>query len=187
MIDQVLTQARDNMRKAITIAQQDLGSIRSGRANPALVENIIVSAYEGTQRLRVMEMATITTHEAKSIVISPFDPSIIRDIEKGIMEAKVGLNPVIDGELIRISLPPLSEERRQEYVKLAKAKLESARIMVRQIRHEAMRDFKKGEEAKTIAEDERKHGEKKIQELTDEVIGELDNLGERKEAELMQV
>lgn len=187
MIDALLSQTRDRMKKAFEVTQTDLSSVRSGRATPALVENIVISAYGGSQKLKVMEMATITTMDAKALVISPWDPSIITDIEKGILEANIGLTPVIDGEIIRISIPPLSEERRQEYIKLARAKLEAGRIMIRQIRHEAMRDLKKAEVEGDIREDERKHGEKKVQELTDEMIAEIDALGERKEQELLQV
>lgn len=187
MIDALLSQTRDRMKKAFEITQTDLSSVRSGRATPALVENIVVSAYGGSQKLRILEMATITTMDAKALVISPWDPSIIADIEKGILEANIGLTPVIDGELIRLSIPPLSEERRQEYIKLARAKLESGRIMIRQIRHEAMRDLKKAQDNGDIREDERNHGEKKVQELTDEMIAEIDGLGDRKERELLQV
>ena len=187
MIDQLLNETRDRMRKAFEITQTDLSSIRSGRATPALVEHIVISAYGGSQKLKVMELATITTMDAKTIVISPYDPSIIAEIEKGIHEANAGLTPVVDGEIIRISIPPLSEERRLEYIKLARAKLESGRIMIRQVRHEAMRDLKKAEDENTITEDDRKHGEKKVQELTDEVIADIDNLEARKEQELLQV
>ncbi len=187
MTEQIIAQAHDNMRKAVAVVAQDLASIRSGRATPALVENIVISAYEGTQRMRVLEMATITTQDTRTIVISPFDPSVIKDIERGIGEAGVGLNPVVDGEIIRIAIPPLSEERREEYVKLAKAKLEGGRVMIRQIRHEAMKSLKQKEEAKEISQDERKTGERKVQELTDEMIAEIDAVGARKEAELMQV
>ena len=183
MIDQILNETRDRMRKAFEVTQTDLSSVRSGRATPALVENIVVSAYGGSQKLRILELATITTMDAKTLVISPWDPSVIEDLEKGILEANIGLTPVIDGEIIRMSIPPLSEERRQEYIKLARAKLESGRIMIRQVRHNAMRDLKTA----NVAEDERKHGEKKVQELTDEMIAEIDALGDRKEQELLQV
>ena len=187
MIDQILNTTRDRMKKALEVTVTDLSSIRSGRATPALVESIVISAYGGTQKLRLMEMATITTMDAKTIMISPYDPSQLAEIEKGIMEANVGLTPVIDGEIIRISIPLLSQERRQEYIKLAKAKLEGGRVMVRQIRGDGMRELKKSEEASTINEDQRKHAEKRVQELTDEMIAELDAVGDRKEAELMQV
>ncbi len=187
MLEPILNTTRDRMRKALEITQTDLSSIRSGRATPALVENIVIPAYGGSQRLKLMEMATITTMDAKTIVISPYDPSQIAEIEKGILEANTGVNPVVDGEIIRITIPPLSEERRQEYIRLAKTKLEGGRVMVRQVRGDAMRDLKKAEEAGTINEDQRKHAEKMVQELTDEMIAELDGVGERKEAELLQV
>lgn len=181
MIDPITNHARDQMKKAIEVTATDLTTIRSGRATPALVENIIVSVYDNTQKLKVMELATITTADAKTLIIAPFDPSIIAEIERGLIAANTGLTPVVDGEIIRISLPPLSEERRQEYMKLARTKLEGGRIMVRQVRAEAMKDLK------DFPEDERKHGEKVIQELTDEMIAEIDTMGERKEAELLQV
>lgn len=187
MIDTLTNAAREKMKKSFEVTRTDLSSIRSGRATPALVENIIIPAYGGSQRLKLMEMATITTMDAKTIVISPYDPSVVAEIERGILEANTGLTPVIDKELIRISIPPLSQERREEYIKLARAKLESGRVMIRQIRGEAMRELKKIEEAKTISEDERKHGERLIQELTDEMIAEIDALGQKKEAELLQV
>lgn len=175
------------MRKALEITKTDLTSIHSGRATPALVENLVIAAYGGSQRLRLKELSTITTGDPRTLLISPFDPSIIRDIEKGILEANTGLMPVVDNEVIRITISPLSEERRQEYIKLARAKLESGRIMVRQIRAEAMKDLKRTEDEKTISEDERKHGERLVQDLTDEMVAEVDALGERKEAELLQI
>lgn len=165
----------------------DLSSVRSGRATPALVENILITAYGGTAKMRVMEMATITAMDAKTIMIAPFDPTQLADIEKGIQEANVGLTPIVDGEVIRITIPPLSEERRQEYLKLAKAKLESGKIMIRQIRQQGMKDFSREEDAGTMSEDQRKVGEKKLQELTDEMVAELETMEERKEAELMQI
>jgi ribosome recycling factor len=187
MVDAILAKTHDHMKKALEVTMGDLATIRSGRATPALVENMVISAYGGTQHLRVMEMATITTMDAKTIVIAPYDPSIIIEIEKGIQEANTGLTPVIDGEIIRISIPPLSAERRVEYIKLAKAKLESGRVMIRQMRHEAMKNLKNAADEKTISEDQQKYGDKLVQEMTDEMIAEIDSLGTKKEAELMQV
>lgn len=187
MLEQILSQTRDKMRKAIEITMQDLSSIRSGRATPALVENISIAAYGGSQRLKVKELATITTLDAKTIVIAPFDPSIIQEMVKGIQESNSGLTPVVDGEVIRIVIPSLTEERRQEYIRLAKTKLEAGRIMVRQVRHDGMHAIKKAASEKVIDEDQQKLGEKKVQELTDEMIAEVDSLGERKEQELSQV
>ncbi len=187
MVDTILSNTREHMKKAIEVTMMDLSSIRSGRATPALVENIPVAAYGGTQKMRILEMATITTMDAKTIVIAPYDPSTISEIEKGILEANSGLTPVIDGEVIRISIPSLSTERRQEYIKLAKAKLESGRVMIRQIRHDAMKHIKKALDEKTITEDQKDYGDKMVQKLTDEMIAEIDGFGAKKEAELMQV
>ena len=187
MIDALLNSTRDRMKKAIEVTRTDLASIRSGRATPALVENIVVAVYGGSQHLKVMELATITTMDAKTIVIAPYDPSVIAEIERGIAGANTGLTPVVDGEIIRITIPPLSEERRAEYIKLAHVKLEAGRIMVRQVRHEAMKDVARAENDKTISQDDKKHGEKQIQELTDEMIAEIDTMGQKKEAELLQI
>jgi ribosome recycling factor len=187
MIDDTVSAAREKMKKALDVSRNDIASIRSGRATPALVENIVVMAYGGSQKMRIQEMATITTMDAKTIVISPYDVSTLADIEKGIQTGSTGLTPVVDRDLIRITIPPLSEERRMEYIKLAKAKLEAGKVMVRQVRGDAMRDLKKADEAKTISEDERKHGERLIQELTDEMIAEIDTMATRKEQELLQV
>lgn len=186
-MENVLEQARHRMTKAIEVIRDDLATIRSGRATPALVEHIFISAYAGSQRLKVKELATIVTQDAKTIMISPFDPSIVNGIEKGILEANVGLTPVVDGDIIRITIPPLSEERRLEYIKLAKTKLEAGRIMIRQVRQEAMKELKRLTVEKLVSEDQKKHGEKMIQDLTDEMIAEIDALGEKKETELLQV
>lgn len=187
MIDQLLNSTRDRMKKAIDVTRNDLSSIRSGRATPALVEHIVVAVYGGSQHLKMMELATITTSDTKTIVISPYDPSVIQEIHRGLEAANVGLTPIIDGEIIRISLPPLSEERRQEYIKLAKVKLEAGKVMVRGVRHDAMKEVATMLTNKDIGEDEKKGGEKKIQELTDEMIAELDTMGEKKTEELMQI
>ena len=187
MIDTILSQAQDKMRKAIESTRMDLQSVRSGRATASLVENIIIMAYDGTQKLRVQEMATISVPDAKTIVITPFDPTTKQDIVKGIQAGSANLSPVSDGDVVRITIPSMSQEQREEYVKLAHAKLEGGRIMVRQVRQEAMKDLKREVEAQTLSEDQQKVGEKKVQELTDEMISEIDSLGAKKEEELMQV
>jgi len=187
MIDTILSQTRDKMRKAVEMTRTDLQSVRSGRATPALVENIVILAYEGTQKLRVVEMATITAPDARSILITPYDVTTVKDLVRGIMESHSGLNPVADGDVIRVTIPPLSQEQREDYLKLAKAKLEAGRVIVRQIRHEAMKDLERNKTEKLISEDQEKVGEKKVQELTDEMIADIDGMGKRKEEELMQV
>ena len=185
MID--LSEAQIKMQKALEIIRGDLQTIRTGRATPALVENVIVSVYGGTQKLRIMELGTIATSDSRTLVIMPFDPSIIEEINKGLQVANIGLTPVLDGEVIRISIPSLTEERRQEYLKLAKQKLEMGRIMIRQIRHGAMEDIKKTLENKEISEDDQKRLEKNLQTLTDELMAEIDEIGRAKEQELLQI
>lgn len=174
---------RENMTKAIDILSSDLSTIRTGKAAPALVENIVISAYNGTTKLRVMELATVNAQDTQTLVITPFDASIIEDIRKGIMESGAGFNPASDGQVIRITIPPLSEERRQELIHLMKQKLENGKVMIRQIRHEAMSDVKKAE----LPEDETSRLEKEVQNLTDQMMGQIDALGAKKEEELMQI
>lgn len=179
----LIADTREKMRKAIEILSSDIATIRTGKAAPALVENISVMVYGGTTKLRVMEVATVNASDASTLVLTPFDVSIIEEIRKGIMESGAGLNPASDGQVIRISIPPLSEERRQELIHLMRQKLESGHVMIRQIRHEALSDLKKGE----LPEDENARLEKEIQKATDDFTGEIDALGKKKEEELMQI
>src|SRR5260370_39195307 len=131
--------------------------MRNGKGLHYIVENIIVSVYGGTTRLKVMEVATVTTSDTQTVVITPFDASILGEIQKGIMEANTGLIPSNDGQIIRISIPPLSQERRQELIHLMKQKLENGRILIRQARQDSMHELKKNEE---LSEDEHKRYEK---------------------------
>ena len=181
------TSIRSKMQTAIGIVASDIAGIRTGRATPALVENIVVPAYGGTQRLRVMELATITASDPTQLVINPWDKSIIGDIRKGLQEANIGMNPSIDGEVIRIAFPPLTTEDREKYVKLLSVKLENGRVVIRQVRGDEMHEIKKKFEAKEITEDEKFGSEKKLQEITDEFIGKIEEIGEKKKAELLQI
>lgn len=175
---------REEMGKSLDALSEDLSSIRTGRATSSLVENIVVSAYGGAQRLKVNELAGITTPDPQMIVIEPWDKSIIGEIKQAILAANIGMNPSIDGELIRISMPPLTGEDRERYIKLLHAKLENARVSIRQVRGELMRDIKKSFEEKQITEDEKYAQEKKLQELTDEYIAKCEERGRTKEQEL---
>jgi len=183
----LLTDTRSKMSKALDITREDLATIRTGRATPALIENITVSVYNGSQKLKIMELATITASDAATLIVTPFDASVIEEMTKGLQEARVGLNPVIDGETIRITVPTLSAEQRQEYLRFAKQKLERGKVMIRQIRHDAMQQVKKATDAKEISDDDKKRIEKRIQEKTDEFNKELDAMGSRKEQELLQI
>jgi ribosome recycling factor len=179
----LIAATRDKMQKALDLLRSDVATIRTGKAAPSLVENIQVSVYGGTTKLRIMELATVSANDPQSLVLTPFDASIIEEIRKGIMESGAGLNPASDGSVIRISIPPLSEERRQELIHLMNQKLESGRVMIRQLRHEALQDLKKED----LPEDENSRLEKEIQTATDQFTGEIDSLGKRKEEELLQI
>ena len=181
------TLLRSKMQAAVELVTSDIGAIRTGRATPALVEGLVIAVYGGTQKLKVQELATISAPDAQSLVIDPWDKSIIGDIKKGILEANIGMNPNIDGEVIRIVVPPLTTEDREKYVKLLSQKLENGRVMVRQVRADEMHDIKKKFEAKEVSEDEKFGQEKKLQELTDQFIGKIEEMGEKKKAELLQI
>lgn len=180
-------QISSKFQKVLDLVMSDLTSIRTGRANPALVEGIVVPAYGGTQRLKINELASITTPDAQSIVIDPWDKSIIGDIRKGIEMANVGLNPSIDGEIIRLIIPPMTGEDRQKYVKLLSTKIENGKIMLRQIRGDVMHDIKEKFEAKELSEDEKFAAEKSLQDQTDEFVAKLVAMEESKKAELLQI
>src|SRR4030043_2191116 len=180
-MDGKLIPAKEKMLHALRVLAEDLATIRTGRATPAIVENIVVSAYDGTQKLKIKEMATITTDGPRMLIIAPFDPSVIRDLEKGINSANLGYTGSVDGNIIRIKLPPLTEERSGEYVKLTGVKIEGGRVMIRQIRHEVMVLLKRQFEAKEIGEDEKKRFEKELQILTDEMMAEIESIREKKE------
>lgn len=175
------------MLQVLQLVVTDISSIRTGRATPALVEDIVVGVYGGTQRLRIKELATISADGPQSLVIDPWDKSIIGEIRKGILEANVGMNPGINENILRISLPPLTTEDREKYVKLLGTKLESGKVMVRQIRADGMHDIKKQFEEKTLTEDEKFRLEKRLQELTDEFIGKIEETGKKKETELLRI
>ncbi len=178
---------KEQMKKALNVLIADVSTIRTGRAAPAIVENIVVPVYGGSTKLRVMELATISSSDPQTLVIAPFDASILEEIRKGIMEAAVELNPSSDGQVLRISIPPLSEERRAELIHAMKQKLENGRILVRQVRHEAMNYVKRNFENKNIGEDEKSRLEKEIQQATDSAIEEIEAIGKKKEEELKTI
>lgn len=186
-MDEAINETRIKMLKALDTLKTDLSTLRAGRASRSLVENLEVSVYGGAQKLKIVEVGTVVALDLHTLTITPWDQSIIGEVNKGILAANVGLSPVIDGSVIRISIPPMTEERRTELVHAMKQKLEGGKIMIRQVRHEAMTDLKKLEEKGEISEDEVKRLEKETQELTDQMIAEIDSLGRKKEEELMAV
>ena len=178
---------RSKMSEIVDLITSDVGAIRTGRATPALVEGLEIAVYGGQQKLKVQELATISAPDTVTLVIDPWDKSIIGEVRAGILAANVGMNPNIDGEIIRISFPPLTTEDREKYVKLLSAKLENGKVMIRQVRGDVMHEIRKKFEAKEITEDEKFAQEKHLQEITDEFIGSIEAVGERKKQELTQI
>lgn len=178
---------RTKMQSTIEAVASDIAGIRTGRASASLVENIVCPAYGGTQRLRVMELASISAPDPGQIIINPWDKSIIGDIRKGIIEANIGLMPSIDGEVLRIVIPPMTTEDREKYVKLLSVKIENGKVAIRQVRADEMHDIKEKFESKDITEDDKFAFEKKLQEITDEFIGKIDEMSEKKKVDLMQI
>jgi len=178
---------RSKMQEVLDMVVTDIGTIRTGRATPGLIEELEVSVYGGQQKLKINELATISAPDPETLTIDPWDKSIIGDIKQGILSANIGFNPSVDGEIIRISLPALTTEDRQKYVKLLSTKLESGRVMIRQVRSDAMRDIKKSFEGKELSEDEKFNQEKQLQDTTDEFVKKIDENGKKKEVELLRV
>ncbi|MBI2590834.1 MAG: ribosome recycling factor [Candidatus Blackburnbacteria bacterium] len=177
-------QIRSRMDKVLENVRVDIATIRTGRATPALVEDVPVLVYGGAQKLRILELATISAPEAHSLLISPWDKSIVGEIRKGLEAANLGFNPIIAGEEIRINLPPLTAQDRENYVKLLHQKLEAGRVGIRQARQEGMHNIKNKAESKDLTEDEVVVQEKNLQAITDKYIAEIEEMGKRKESEL---
>jgi ribosome recycling factor len=175
------------MQSVLDRTSLDISTIRTGRATPALVEGIEVVVYGGTTRLRILELATVTVPDPQTIVIDPWDKTIIGEIRKGIEAANLGFNPSIDGQIIRISLAPITSEDRSRYVKLVSQRIEEGKVEIRKVRGEAMHEVKKAFEEKMITEDERFQKEKSIQDLTDEFVRKTEEIGDKKKQELLQV
>ncbi len=185
MIDEVLAEVREHMKKTIEALQDDLLSLRTGRASPALVERLPVEYYGTLTPLN--QMASIAVPEPRLLVIRPWDPSALAAIERAILKSDLGLTPSNDGKLIRLNIPRLTEERRRDLVKLVSRRVEEARVSVRNLRRDALNDLKDFEKEKMISEDDFFEGKEEIQKLTDEFVDKIDAIGQRKEEEVMEV
>jgi ribosome recycling factor len=185
MIDDVLKDLRERMSKTVEVLQDDLLSIRTGRASPALVEKMPVEYYGSMTPL--IQLASIAVPEPRLLVIRPFDPSALPDIERAILKSDLGLTPMNDGKLIRLSIPRLTEERRRELVRVVARRVEEARIAIRNHRRDALKDLQEFEKEKMISEDEFFRAKDEVQALTDEYIERIDEIGQRKEEEVMEV
>ncbi|BBB46835.1 ribosome recycling factor [Pelolinea submarina] len=185
MIKEATQDAEKRMRSAIQSLEEDLAGVRTGRATPALVEKMSVEYYGSPVPL--MQMASISVPEPRQLLIKPFDPTTIKDIEKAIQASELGITPMNDGKVIRLNLPPLTEERRRDLIKFVNNRLEDARIAVRNVRRDSIKDIKEFEEEKLISEDDLKHGEEEIQKMTDRIIEEIGEIGKKKDHEIMEI
>lgn len=185
MINDVLRDAEERMKKSVESLRQDLATIRTGRASPKLVERVKVEYYGTPTPLN--QIASISAPEARLLMIKPWDPNALPDIERAILASDLGLNPSNDGTVIRLVIPRLTEERRQELTRVAAQRVEEARVAVRNVRREAMRDLQELENEGMVGEDAYYRARDRVQDLTDEYIERIEDIGEAKEAEIMEV
>jgi len=185
MASETLQNIEQKMRKSVDATQKELATIRTGRASPSLIEHLKVD-YAGVPT-SLIQLASISAQGAKLLIVQPWDRTSIDNIEKAIMKSDLGLNPVNDGRLIRINIPPLTEERRQELSRVVRRRVEEGRVAVRNLRREAMDELKQMEKNKDISQDEHKRIFNQLQMLTDGFIADIDQIGQNKEAEIMEV
>jgi ribosome recycling factor len=183
--DDILLEAEEKMIKTEQVVINEFAGVRTGKASASLVENIMVEVY-GSQ-MRIRELAGITTPEPRMLVVQPWDLNSLHPIEKAIQKSNIGLNPTIQGKIIRLVFPELSQERRQEFVKLIKKMAEDGRVAIRHVRRDAMEQLKKHAHDSGITEDQEKQAEKDLQKLTDQYIGKIDEHVGHKEKEIMTV
>ncbi|HYF27735.1 MAG TPA: ribosome recycling factor [Baekduia sp.] len=185
LIDDLLADAKERMAKAVHATQAEFGSVRTGRASPALLDRVVVDYYGAPTPLK--QLATINVPEARLLTVQPFDASSIKAIEKAIMESDVGLTPNNDGKIIRLAIPELNEERRREMVKVARGIAEEGRIRIRNVRRDVMHDLKELKDEGEVGADDERRGEGELQKLTDAHVHELDDHLKAKEAEILEV
>jgi ribosome recycling factor len=185
MLAELLTELNSRMQKAIDGLAKELAAIRAGRASPALLDNIMVD-YQGTS-VPLYQLATMSIPEANLIIIQPWDRTSLRNIERAILTANIGLNPANDGNLIRVIIPLLNEERRKELVKVVSRKVEERRIAIRNIRRDGIEKLREMEKNKEISEDELKSNAKKIDQLTEACVDRVSELGQSKEREIQEI
>jgi ribosome recycling factor len=184
VIEDTLRQAESKMRKAIEVAKEEFSGIRTGRANPALVNRLQVDYYGTPTPLQ--QLAGISAPEARLLVVSPYDRNATSSIEKAIRNSDLGINPSNDGQVIRLAFPQLTEERRKEYVKLAKHRAEEARTAIRNVRRHEKGELERLERDGEISQDELRRAEQRLQGITDKYVAEVDNLLQHKERELLE-
>jgi ribosome recycling factor len=185
MLKDVYKEAEARMKGAIQALEEDLSGIRTGRASPALIERMQVEYYGAPSPL--IQLATISVPEARTLLIRPFDTTSLKAIERAILASDLGLTPNNDGKAIRLNLPPLTEERRRELGKVVHNRVEEARVAVRNVRRDSIRDLREFMQEKMISEDDLKRGEEELQKITDQHIEDINAVGDRKEKEILEV
>jgi len=185
MLKDFYNEAEERMKGAVQALEEDLAGIRTGRASPALVERLHVEYYGNPTPL--IQLATISVPEPRQLLIRPFDASSLKAIERAIQASDLGLNPNNDGKIIRLFLPPLTEERRRDLVKVVHNRAEEARVAVRNIRRDSIKDLREYEHEKLISEDDQERGEEELQKITDKFIEEINSVSARKEKEILEV
>lgn len=185
MIDELLKDAETRMGKSVESMKHDLTKIRTGRAHPSLLEHLMVKYY-GSE-VPISQTANISAQDARTLVVTAWDKGAIQDIEKAIMNSDLGLNPVTAGEVIRVPLPPLTEERRKELIKVVRGEAEKARVAVRNIRRDVNQDLKDLVKEKEISEDDERRATDRVQKITDEYVGKIDDVLADKEKEMMEI
>jgi len=185
MEHEILTQTRKDMVAVLSVVGEDLATVKTGRAKPSLIERVMIEVYN--MRMPLIELATISAPDPQLLVVQPWDESVIQDIAKGISQSQIGLNPVVDGSIIRLQIPPLTEERREEYVALVRQKIESGRVMLRQARQDSKKRIEglKGEPG--VSEDDIFRLLAELEKVTDEHTEKLEAQGRDKEAELRTI
>ncbi len=184
MKEEVLSEAREKMTNAVEALQRDFKRIRTGRASTALLDGIKVDCYE--TQMPIEQVASISVPESRLITIQPWDPSIVENIEKSILKSELGLTPMNDGKIIRISIPPLTEERRKELAKLAKKMSEDTKVSIRNARRDANEMFKELKNSKEVSEDESFKAQEEVQKITDEFIKKTEEVTAQKEKEIIE-
>lgn len=185
MVNDALVEAENRMRGAVRALEDDLSGIRTGRASPVLIERLPIEYY-GTPT-PLVQLATISVPEPRQLAIRPFDPASLKDIERAVLASDLGLTPNNDGKIIRLNIPPLTEERRHELVRVVHNRAEEARVAVRNVRRDVHNDLREFEREKIISEDELTRGEDSLQKLTDKMIESIGEASKRKEAEVLEV
>lgn len=185
MIDDIVKDADSRMHKSVEALEKNLKKVRTGRAHPSLLDSIHVSYYGADTPLN--QLANISVEEGRTLVVSPFDKQTVPDIEKAILASDLGLNPSTAGTVIRLALPPLTEETRKDLVKVVRQEAEQARVAIRNIRRDANSDLKELLKEKEISEDDERDGEERIQQLTDRMVKGIDQMLKEKEEELLTV